>query len=73
MKSFLLGLGIGAGLGVLFAPRSGEETGSRLSDQANGLANSARETMEHGPERVQRGMSSIRGESRPTGTESPNL
>ncbi len=26
MKSFLAGLGIGIGLGILFAPMSGEET-----------------------------------------------
>ncbi len=69
MKAFLFGLGLGIGLGVLFAPKSGEETRNTLSEKATGLATSARETFEQGRERIQRGVSSIRGESRPTGTE----
>ena len=31
MKSFLIGLGLGVGLGILFAPMSGEETRNNLS------------------------------------------
>ncbi len=73
MKAFLVGLGLGIGLGVLFAPMSGEETRNTLQERAQDLANSARETYEQGRERIQRGVSSIRGESRPTGTESSNL
>jgi gas vesicle protein len=87
MKSFLIGLGIGVGLGVLFAPVSGEETRGRLTESAGDLADSARSTMEQGRDRMQRGVSAIRsatdrvankvsskiGESRPTGTESPSL
>jgi gas vesicle protein len=87
MKSFLIGLGVGHGLGVLFAPMSGEETRNRLSDTANDLADSARDTMEQGRDRMQRGVSAIRsatdrvsssvsgmtGEKRPTGTETSNL
>jgi gas vesicle protein len=85
MKSFLMGLGIGIGLGVLFAPMSGEETRTRISESASDLADSARDTMEQGRDRVQRGVSAIRGaaeraanrisgsEPRPTGTETPNL
>jgi len=70
MKSFLFGLGIGIGMGVLFAPMSGEQTRSNLSDRASDLAQSARESVEQGKERVQRTVSSIRGsESRPTGTD----
>jgi chaperonin cofactor prefoldin len=34
---FLLGLGVGVGLGVLFAPASGEETRENLRDQASNL------------------------------------
>jgi hypothetical protein len=52
MKSFLVGLGIGIGLGVLFAPTSGEQTRSNIRDRANDLADSARETLEQGRERV---------------------
>jgi gas vesicle protein len=56
MKSFLIGLGMGIGLGVLFAPMSGEETRENLGERANNLANSARETYEQGHERIQRGV-----------------
>jgi gas vesicle protein len=80
MKSFLMGLGFGIGLGILFAPMSGEETRSRLGDTANDLANSARESVEQGRDRVQRGVSAIRSageritnEVRPTGTEGSNV
>jgi gas vesicle protein len=42
MKAFLTGLGIGVGLGVLFAPDSGEATrkkmGERLSDWSEWLS-----------------------------------
>jgi gas vesicle protein len=70
MKAFLFGLGLGVGLGVLFAPMSGEETRNTLQERAQDLANSARETIEQGKERIQRGVSSIRSEAtRPTGTE----
>jgi gas vesicle protein len=60
MKSFLVGLGIGVGLGLLFAPMSGEETRNNLADRANDLANSARETYEQNRDRVQRGVETIR-------------
>jgi gas vesicle protein len=79
MKSFLLGLGIGVGLGVLFAPMSGEQTRGNLAQRAGDLADSARDTFEQGRDRVQKGIGAIRniggseGAQRPTGTESPNL
>ncbi len=83
MKSFLFGLGLGIGLGVLFAPMSGEETRNNIAERASDLASSARETYEQGRDRVQRGVSAIRGaaertasnisENRPTGTETSNL
>ncbi|MGB9106747.1 MAG: YtxH domain-containing protein [Terriglobales bacterium] len=70
MKAFLFGLGMGVGLGVLFAPTSGEKTRNSLQERAQGLANSARETYKQGRDRVQRTVSSIRSEAtRPTGTE----
>jgi gas vesicle protein len=71
MKSFLFGLGLGVGLGVLFAPMSGEDARNTLQERAQDLASSARETFEQGRDRVQRTVSTIRtGEvTRPTGTE----
>ena len=41
MKSFLFGLGVGVGLGVLFAPGRGEDTRRDLSERLNGVAEDA--------------------------------
>lgn len=60
MKSFLFGLGLGIGLGVLFAPMSGEDTRENLSERANDLASSARESYTQGRERVQRGVEQVK-------------
>jgi gas vesicle protein len=38
MKSFLFGLGVGVGLGVLFAPGRGEDTRRDLSKRLNSVA-----------------------------------
>ena len=76
MKGFLFGLGLGIGLGVLFAPMSGEEAREQLSDRANDLASSARDSFEQGRDRVRTGVEKIRGTAdramnqvRSTGTE----
>jgi gas vesicle protein len=77
MKSFLVGLGIGVGLGVLFAPMSGEETRNNLTKRAGDLADSARDLVDQGKERVRTTVSAIRGQAErfvggqhePTGTE----
>src|SRR5438270_5242970 len=34
LSSFLLGLGVGVGIGMLFAPKSGEETRGFIKDKA---------------------------------------
>jgi len=70
MKSFLAGLGIGIGLGILFAPMSGEETRNNLSQRANDLADSARDLVDQGRERMRTTVSAIRGQAeRFTGKE----
>jgi gas vesicle protein len=81
MKSFLAGLGIGIGLGILFAPMSGEETRSNLSQRASDLADSARDVVDQGRERLRSTVSAIRGQAEraadaiqgATGTGSRNL
>ena len=60
MKSFLVGLGVGLGLGVLFAPMSGEETRNNIAQRANDLADQARDTIEQGKDRVRSGITAIR-------------
>lgn len=45
---FLAGLGVGAALGVLFAPQSGEEIRQSLYDQANDVADRVRATVRRG-------------------------
>ena len=81
MKGFLIGLGTGIALGVLFAPMSGEETRNKMVDRASDLADTAREAVDQGRERVRdavdqgrervrQGISAIRGNAeRATGTE----
>jgi gas vesicle protein len=69
MKSFLVGLGIGLGLGVLFAPRSGEETRYNIQERASDLAEQARETVEQARERLRGGKKAVRGAAESTATE----
>ena len=81
MKSFLAGLGIGIGMGILFAPTSGEETRENLTQRASDLADSARGLVDQGRDKVRTTVSAIRGQAdrvvgnvqEATGTESRNL
>jgi gas vesicle protein len=56
-SSFLMGLlagtVLGAGLGMLFAPKAGSETRRQLSEQANRLRSTANETYNQASEKVQ--------------------
>ena len=45
---FLAGLGVGAALGVLLAPKSGEDTRQSLYDQANDVAERVRSSVRRG-------------------------
>jgi len=63
MKSFLAGLGIGIGLGILFAPMSGEETRTNLQQRAGDLKDSARDLVDQGKDRMRTTVSAIRGKA----------
>ena len=63
MKSFLAGLGNGIGLGILFAPMSGEATRENLSQRASDLADSARDLVDQGREKVRSTVSTFRGQA----------
>jgi gas vesicle protein len=56
-SSFLMGLlagtVLGAGLGMLFAPKAGSETRRQLSEQANRLRSTANDTYSQASEKVQ--------------------
>jgi gas vesicle protein len=67
MKGFFAGLGIGLGLGILFAPMSGEETRGNIRDRANDLADQARDAMDQGRDRVNRGIQKVRSMAGNTG------
>ncbi|HZI56893.1 MAG TPA: YtxH domain-containing protein [Verrucomicrobiae bacterium] len=72
MKSFLAGLGIGIGLGILFAPMSGEDTRENLSQRASDLADSARDLVDQGRERVRSTVSTFRGQAERFGSNVAN-
>jgi gas vesicle protein len=69
MKSFLAGLGIGIGLGIIFAPMSGEETRSNLQQRAGDLKDSALDLVDQGKDRVRTTVSAIRGQAERFGSQ----
>jgi gas vesicle protein len=70
MKSFLTGVAFGFGLGVLFAPMSGQEFRDTVSNRAGEIADTARDQYANVRDTAGAAIASIRGESdRRTGTE----
>ncbi len=72
LANFFLGLGIGVGIGMLFAPKSGEETRDLLLNKADegkeylkrqtsGLRDSANELLDKGREAVGRQRDNLNG------------
>ena len=55
MTNFIVGLGIGLGIGAMVAPRSGEETRELLRTRAQALRNNLQERAGHLAEEVQSG------------------
>ena len=71
LGSFLLGLAVGAGLALLFAPKTGEETRRTIKDQGKKLraiagerADELQDSLEHGyqrtKERLEEGLATAR-------------
>ena len=52
MSSFMIGLAVGAGLALLLAPRSGEETRRRLSQSAKRMQRAAQDAVGEVTEKV---------------------
>lgn len=63
MKTFLVGMSIGFGLGVLFAPMKGQEFRETLADRAGDIADTTRESYGRMRQKADAAVSSIRDES----------
>lgn len=63
---FFLGLGLGTALGILFAPRSGEETREQLRERAlegrDIVRRRSSEARQHAGEFIERGRDAVRGQ-----------
>lgn len=62
MKSFLAGLGLGFGIGVLFAPMRGEDMREEIAVRASELQGSAREGYKQVKGKAQGVATALRGE-----------
>ncbi|HET7183192.1 MAG TPA: YtxH domain-containing protein [Terriglobales bacterium] len=69
MKNFLAGLGIGVGLGVLFAPMRGDDARQLIAKRAGEMADTARDQYQQVRDKTQATMSALREDTLRTGTE----
>ena len=67
MKNFLAGLGLGFGIGVLFAPMRGEDMRGVIAARASDLGDQARDTYQQVRERAEGTIAAVTGQA--TGTE----
>lgn len=69
MDKFLMGLGLGVAAGLLFAPKSGEQTRGYLRSKANEgtdyLKRRSEEMADRAGDLVDRGMEAVRSQSGP--------
>jgi gas vesicle protein len=63
MMNFLAGFGLGWALGILFAPVSGKELRSNISDRASDIADTARERYDQIRDVAGKAVQSVRGEA----------
>jgi gas vesicle protein len=70
MKSFLFGLGVGVGLGVLFAPGRGDDTRRDLGERLNSIAEDAQRKAHEVAQQVR---GHLNHESRSDGDDSTEL
>jgi gas vesicle protein len=70
MKSFLTGMAVGFGLGVLFAPMSGQNFRDTVASRAGDIADTARDSYSRVKDTAQAVIGSARAESENrTGTQ----
>ncbi len=67
MKNFLAGLGLGFGIGVLFAPMRGEDVREMIAVRASELGDQARDKYQQVRERAEGTIAAVTGQA--TGTE----
>jgi len=69
VKNFLAGLGLGFGLGVLFAPMRGDDVREMIAVRASELTDQARDTYQQVRDKAQGTIAAVTGKTQATGTE----